>query len=143
LNAAGIRAEFIKQKWPDLLKMANLGQLQMWSLGNMASSVEGFQFMGLLYGPNSGFSNISRFKLPEFDRLYEQARAMPQGPERTKVIHRMSELISIYAPWKLAAYSYSNIVVQPWVSGYKFNGFNPHPWQYLDVDGSRRGTARG
>ncbi len=141
LNTVGIRVEFIKQKWPDLLKMARLGQLQMWSLGNIATSTEGFQFLGLLYGGHAGFSNLARFKLPEYDRLYEKARAMPDGPERTKVLYRMCELISVYAPWKLGAFRYENVVLQPWLIGYKYNGFHAHPWRYLDIDGPRRNAA--
>ena len=82
MNAIGLAMEFVTQKWPDLLKVARLGQLQMWFLGNISTTTEGFGFLGLLYGGNAGFSNLARFKLPEFDRLYEQARAMPDGPER-------------------------------------------------------------
>ncbi|MEP7206250.1 MAG: ABC transporter substrate-binding protein [Casimicrobiaceae bacterium] len=141
LKAVGLKSEFIKQKWPDLLKMARLSQLQMWSLGNIATSVEGFQFMGLLYGGHAGFSNIARFKLPEFDRLYEQARGMPDGAERTRLIDRMSELVSVYAPWKLAAFRYGNVAVQPWVIGYKYNGYQAHPFRYLDIDPKRRAGA--
>ena len=29
----GIRIEFLRQKWPDLLKMSRAGQLQMWQVG--------------------------------------------------------------------------------------------------------------
>ena len=32
------------------------------------------------------------------------------------------------------AYRYENIAVYPWVVGYKYNGFNQNPWQYLDID---------
>jgi len=27
-----------------------------------------------------------------------------------------------------------NVVVYPWVIGYKYNPFNQQPWQYLDID---------
>ena len=84
LNSVGLRVEFNTQKFADNLKAARLGQLQMWFLGNISTTTEGFGFLALLYGGHAGFSNLARFKLPEFDRLYEQARAMPDGPERTK-----------------------------------------------------------
>jgi hypothetical protein len=29
---------------------------------------------------------------------------------------------------------YENVVVYPWVVGYKLNVFNLHPWQFLDLD---------
>lgn len=141
MKAVGVKVEFVKQKWPDLLKAGRLGQLQMFTLGNIATSPEGFQFLGLLYGGHAGFSNLARFRLPEFDRLYEQARAMPDGPERVKVMQKMSELVTVYAPWLLTVYRYENVLVQPWVIGYKYNPFNMHPWAYFDIDLDARRRA--
>ena len=66
---------------------------------------------------------------------------MPDGPERTKILQRMSELVTIYAPWNLHAYRYENVLVQPWLVGYKYNAFNRHPWPYYDVDSKRRKSA--
>ena len=136
--AVGVRVEFVKQKWPDLLKAARLGQLQMWSLGNINITPEGLAFMGLLYGPYAGFSNLSRFRLPEYDKLYEQARAMPDSPERSKLLARMSELVVNYAPWNLHAFRVENVLVQPWIVGYKYNPFYQQPWRYWDIDAERR-----
>jgi len=142
MNAVGLRVEFASQKFADNLKAARLGQLQMWFLGNISTTTEGFGFLGLLYGGNAGFSNLARFRLPEFDRLYEQARAMPDGPDRTKLLQRMSELVTIYAPWNLHAYRYENVLVQPWLAGYKYNAFDRHPWRYYDVDPARRKAGK-
>jgi oligopeptide transport system substrate-binding protein len=138
LTAVGIRIEFVKQKWPDLLKMSRYGQLQMWFLGNINTTPEGFGFMSLLYGPHSGFANLARFNLPEFNRLYEQARRLPDGPERTQLFRKMSELVNAYAPWLLTAFRYENVLVQPWVLGYKHTVFDWHPWKYYDIDVGRR-----
>jgi ABC-type transport system substrate-binding protein len=141
MNAVGLRVEFNAQKFADNLKAARLGQLQMWFLGNIATTPEGFGFMGLLYGGNAGFSNLARFKLPQFDKLYEEARAMPDGAERNRVLQRMSELVTAYSPWNLHAYRYENVLVQPWLTGYKYNAFDRHPWAYYDVDSKRRKSA--
>jgi len=141
MNAVALRVEFNTQKFADNLKAARLGQLQMWFLGNIATTPEGFGFMGLLYGGNAGFSNLARFKLPQFDKLYEEARSMPDGAERNRMLQRMSELVTAYAPWNLHAYRYENVLVQPWLTGYKYNAFNRHPWAYYDVDSKRRKSA--
>jgi len=53
----------------------------------------------------------------------------------------MSALISAYAPWSLQAYRIENIVVHPWLLGYKYNTFEPHPWMYYDVDVEKRKAA--
>jgi peptide/nickel transport system substrate-binding protein len=142
MDGVGLRLEFIKQKWPDLLKMSRAGQLQMWSLGNISNTTEGFGFLDLLYGPHSGVTNLARFKLSEYDKLYDRARQLPDSPERTRLFQRMSQLVTAYAPWKLDAFRYENVVVYPWVQGYKHNVFDQFPWKYLDVDVARR-TAAG
>jgi ABC-type transport system substrate-binding protein len=138
MDGVGLRLEFVKQKWPDLLKMGRAGQLQMWSLGNISNTTEGFGFLDLLYGPHSGVTNLARFRLPEYDKLYDRARELPDSPERTRLFQRMSQLVTAYAPWKLDAFRYETVLVYPWVMGYKHNVFDQYPWQYLDVDVARR-----
>ncbi len=141
MDAVGVRIEFLKQKWPDLLKMGRAGQLQMWSLGNINITTEPFSFFDLLYGPHSGVTNLARFNLPEFNQLYDKARQLPDSPERTQLFQKMSELVTAYAPWKLDAYRYETVLIYPWVLGYKYNPFNQFPWQYLDLDVARREAA--
>jgi oligopeptide transport system substrate-binding protein len=134
MKDVGIRMEFVTQKWPDLLKMARGGQLQMWQLGNRSATTEGYGFLGLLYGPNAGLANLARFRQPDYDRLYDASKKLRDGPERAKLMRQMSEIVAGYAPWKLNAYRYENMILYPWVEGYKLNVFNIHPWQYLDID---------
>jgi ABC-type transport system substrate-binding protein len=141
LNSIGLRVEFVKQKWPDLLKMARLGQLQAWRLGNINTTPEGFGFYGLLYSKNAGFSNLARFNLPEYDRVYEKTRSLPDTPERTRELRRLSELVNVYAPWVLLAFRVENVIVQPWVLGYKNNPTYQYPFPYLDIDTARRDAA--
>ena len=134
MTAIGIRMEMVTQKWPDLLKMARNGQLQLWQLANTSSTTEGYSFLGMLYGPNAGLANLSRFKQPEFDRLYDESRKLPDGPQRAKLVKEMSQIVAAYAPWKINAYRIENVVVYPWVIGYKYNPFNQQPWLHLDID---------
>ncbi len=126
--------QFVKQKWPELLKMALAGQLQMWYLGNISTTTDGYGFLGLLYGGHAGLSNLSRFKQPDFDRLYDRSRSMPDNPERAKVFREMSAIVSAYAPWYFDVYRYENVIRYPWLIGYKHNVFQQHPWQYYDID---------
>jgi ABC-type transport system substrate-binding protein len=134
MSAIGIKMEMVTQRWADLYKMAKNGQIQFWQLANTSTSTNGYAVLGLLYGPNAGLANLSRFKLAEYDRLYDASKKMPPGPERDKLVRDMSELVAAYAPWKLNSYRIENVVVYPWVIGYKYNPFNQHPWQYLDID---------
>ena len=136
MDAIGIRIAFKKDQQPELRKLARAGKIQMRHDGWNADYPDAENFMQLLYGPNIGQANDSRFKLPEFDRLYEEARKLPDSPERTKLYDRMTDLVIAYAPWKLTHHLLEDHVAQRWVVGYK-----PHPiradiWKYLDIDPS-------
>ena len=142
LKAVGIRVDFMKQKWPDLLKMGKAGQLQFWRIGWINAYAEGDAFMQLLYGGNIGQTNYSRFDLPAYDALYRKSRTLPDGPERNAIYRRMSELVGAYAPWVLHVYTIEDTLVQPWVRGYKKNAYWEHPWQYVAVESPRLASNR-
>jgi ABC-type transport system substrate-binding protein len=137
MKAVGIRVEFMKQKWPDLLKMGKAGQLQFWRIGWINAYAEGDAFMQLLYGGNIGQTNYSRFDLPAYDALYKKSRTLPDGAERNAVYRKMSELVGAYAPWVLHVYTIEDTLVQPWVRGYRKNAYWEHPWLYIGIDQAR------
>ena len=137
LKAVGLRIEFFKQKFPDLLKMGKAGQLQMWRLGWINAYAEGDAFVQLLYGGNIGQTNYSRFRRDDYDALYRKSRTLPDGPERDRLYRRMSEFVAAYNPWNLAVYPIENTIVQPYVLGYKKNAYWEHAWMYLDIDPAR------
>ena len=144
MDAIGIRMEFIKQKWPDLLKMSQAGKLQMWTVGRTTTIRDGGTGLEILASKNiANTMNDSRFSLPEYDKLFEQSRLLPDSPERTALYRKMSELALAYAPLVLGVYRYENIVAYPWVLGFKRHAFITHPWKYLDVDVAKRSAATG
>ncbi len=134
MDAIGIKVTFLKNKWPELNKMSEAGQLMIWNLGWISSIPDGDPFYSPLYGRNIGTSNDARFRLPEYDRLYEASRKLADGAERTAIYRRMTEIILNYAPWTLDSYPYSNVLVQPWVKGYKLNVFLRNQWKFYDVE---------
>jgi peptide/nickel transport system substrate-binding protein len=140
LKAVGVRIEFVKQKFPDLLKMGKAGQLQFWRVGWINAYAEGDAFMQLLYGGNIGQTNYARFDLPAYDELYRRSRTLPDGAERNGLYRRMSELVAAYNPWALNVYPIENTLVQPWVRGYKKHAYWEHPWQYIGVDSAQLAT---
>jgi ABC-type transport system substrate-binding protein len=132
MDAIGVRIAFRQDRVPELRKMARQGKIPMRGDGWNADYPDAENFMQLLYGP-SGPDNNARFDLPEFNRLYEQARALPESPERMKLFDRMTLLVVAYAPWRLTYHLIEDSVRHPWVGTYV-----PHPirsqwWQYVDV----------
>jgi ABC-type transport system substrate-binding protein len=142
MKAVGLRIEFVKQKWPDLLKMGKAGQLQMWNLGWINAYAEGDAFAQLLYSQNIGQTNYSRFSRPDYDALYRKSRTLPDGPERNKLYRRMSEIEAAYTPWVLNVFTVETTMLQPWVKGYKKHAYWEHAWEYLDVEAPQHSAAR-
>ena len=140
MDAIGIRMIVKKDRVPELRKMARQGKIPMRSDGWNADYPDAENFMQLLYGP-SGPENNARFDLPEFNRLYEQARTLPDSPARTKLFDRMTQLVIAYAPWRMTFHLLEDSLRHPWISAYV-----PHPirsqwWEYVDIDPTR-GAAR-
>jgi oligopeptide transport system substrate-binding protein len=133
MDAIGVRITFVKNKWPELNKMAEAGQLMMWNLGWISSIPDADSFYSPLYSRNVGTSNDARFRHPEYDRLYERTRRLQDGPERNAAYRKMTELVLAFAPWLLNEYPYANVLTQPWLDGYKQNVFLRHQWKYYDV----------
>jgi oligopeptide transport system substrate-binding protein len=135
MDAIGVRITFLKNKWTELNKMSEAGQLQMWGLGWISNIPDGRDYFSYFYSPNIGTSNDARMRLPAFDALFERALALQDGPERTALFDKMNDLVFDYAPWVLTDYPYLNVVAQPWLRGYKQNPFHSHQWMYYDVAG--------
>jgi ABC-type transport system substrate-binding protein len=142
LDAIGLRVEFVKQKWPELLKMGRAGQLQMWNVGWINNTGDGNAFVQLLYGPNAAQSNLARFKNAEYDELYRASKRLRPGPERDRLFAKMAEIGAAYTPWELGVYRIENTLVRPWVLGYKKNIYLEHAWKFLDFDAARAAGAK-
>ena len=141
LDAIGVRMEVLVEKWPDLRQKSKLGKLQSWFLAWSADYPDGENFLQLLYGPNCGSSNDGCFQLPEFDKLYDEAAALPPGPERTKIYQRMTRLVVVYAPWKMSTHRKRNQLVQPWVIGWRKHPILHDAYHNADIDLAVRGRT--
>ncbi|MEO8849005.1 MAG: ABC transporter substrate-binding protein [Casimicrobiaceae bacterium] len=143
MKAIGIRIDFVKQKWPELLKMGRDGnQLQMWSVGWINNGGDGDAFAQLMYGPNAGQSNLARFHNADYDVAYSTSRTLPNGPARDALFVRMAKILQAYTPADLDVFRYENTAVRPWVLGYKKNVLFEHEWAYLDIDVARQQAGK-
>jgi ABC-type transport system substrate-binding protein len=139
MDDIGVRFTVRKAKWPDLLKESYAGKLMMWQLGGAASAPDADTWLSSLYGPNAGMKgNQANFKLPEYDRIYEKARTMPDSPERTKLYEELAKLVVAYAPWKINVNRILTDMWYPRLVGYhrplvQGNAF----WKYLDIDSTK------
>ncbi|MES2354358.1 MAG: ABC transporter substrate-binding protein [Pseudomonadota bacterium] len=143
LQAIGVRTTFKKERWPDLIKQGRLGKIQVGNyLSWGADYPDADNFLQLLYGPNTGQSNEARFQLPEFDRLYEKAKKLPDSPERTKLYEEMTKLVLVYAPWRLGMHRIGTSLRHSWVKGLKTHPITSGVWKYIDIDLDAQQKAR-
>ena len=133
LREVGIRMEFQIQTFPEGFKAAHAGLLQFSSFGWNGDISD--DFMRLFYGPYAGAGNLSRFKSPEYDALYEKSRRTANTAERNKLYEAMTKIVSAQAPWCTNVFRISSTVVAPQIRGYRKNvHYFLTPWQYLDID---------
>lgn len=133
LDRVGLRVQFKKGTWQELVKQRRLGKLQMTGSAWYADYPDGENFLQLLYGPNVDQGNDSRFKLPAFDRLYEEARTMPDSAARTKLYREMAKLVAVYAPWRFGVHRKTVYLVQPWLRGFVAHPLIHAPWAHLEL----------
>jgi ABC-type transport system substrate-binding protein len=142
LDALGVQVKFIQNQWPENLKNARAGKLMIWTLGNTASSPDSDAFLAFGWSKNIGSSNFARFVRPDYDRLYDQQRQMPDGPERDSVIREMKRMFVAWTPYKIHGHRFSNDVSHPWLIGYRRHPFARDFFKHIDIDEAAREASR-
>ncbi|MDN3575967.1 ABC transporter substrate-binding protein [Chitinimonas viridis] len=140
-GAIGIKLEIVKMNFSDLLKNRQGGTYQFAGGAWGQDYPDAENFMQLLYGPNAGPVNESRFRNKDFDKLYEQIAAEPQSEARNERLRQMSRIVAAYVPWIYNVNRIRTHIAHPWVSGYKPHPDNMPHWYYLDVDVEKQRAA--
>jgi ABC-type transport system substrate-binding protein len=134
MEKLGLRLDFSIAKWPEQLRQARAGKFMMWGVGLSAASPDGQGVLARGYSLEIGGQNLARFKLPEFDRIYERLKVLPDGPERLDLFRRANKILIAYAPYKFHVHRIVNDLTQPWLSGFRRPPFWVEWWQYVDID---------
>ncbi|HEX4763551.1 MAG TPA: ABC transporter substrate-binding protein [Usitatibacter sp.] len=134
LADVGVRMEAVAVQFADLLKDKKVSNYMTATSAWIADYPDAQNFLQLLYGPNTGQSNESEFKLPEYDRLYEKSLGLPDSPERNALYREMNRLLLAYAPWRLGVHRIFNHLQWPWVKGYKKHPILYTNFKWLDID---------
>ncbi len=138
MAAIGIKVSFKFAKWPENLKAMQAGTVQIWRVGSSSSQLDGQGALQRLYGPSSGAANLSRFKLPAYDAIYNRMSALPNGPERDALFLQAKRLATVYAPYKQHVHRILTDMAQPWLLGYRRALFGNRWWHMVDIDATRQ-----
>jgi ABC-type transport system substrate-binding protein len=138
LAAVGIRVESLVAQWPENLKAARAGKLQMWGLGLLAAGLDSSGSFARFDSRQVGGQNLARVRLPAFDALYDRLVLLPDGPERDAAFGEMERLAVAYMPYKFTLNRLSIDMTQPQLVGYRRAVFWQDWWQFVDIDNSLR-----
>ncbi|MGN0917573.1 MAG: ABC transporter substrate-binding protein [Oxalobacter sp.] len=127
-----------RRPFPDLLKAEKQCQLMMREMVWVADYPDGSNFMQLFYGPHIGQSNHGCVSIPQFDALYEEASGLPDGEARNLLYHKMARLLDVYTPTGMGYARYRNMLLQPYVIGYKKHPVMHNEWVYSDIDMTKK-----
>ena len=133
MQKIGLRIRMEVLTGAETAKRSTACTMMLFSWSWFADYPDGENFMQLLYGPNSNESNPGCYRSEAYDRLYRQAEALSDGPERNRLFIAMSRQVEADTAWVLGVYQRRIVVLQPWVLGHKAHPFLYSVLPYVDV----------
>jgi len=123
------------------------GATQLFSLGWNADYPDPENFLFLLYGPQGKVAhkgeNAVNYANPEFDRLFDQMKNIPNSPERLAIIEQMLTIVQRDAPWIFSFHPKSFSLQHGWYKNTKpFVMTNTGTLKYKRIDKAARAQLR-
>ncbi len=144
LEQLGIKVRIIENTFARLTDKENEGNFQLGSSGWGADYPDAENFFFLFYGGNfpPAGQNYSRYKNPEFDRLFDEMQTMENTPERFAKIAQMQAILTEDCPLLLSFHRGYNVIGQPWSPTTHMNPLLEGGVKYLAVDNALRAQKR-
>jgi ABC-type transport system substrate-binding protein len=138
MNVIGVRTASQVAKWPEQLKQARAGKLQMWSLSSSAAAPDGQGALQRFDGRQSGNQNLARFKNKRMDEIYDKLSELPDGPERQALFDEAKRIAAAYMPSRYLMHRISTDMWHPWVIGFRRPLFWNEWYHMVDIDPSKK-----
>jgi ABC-type transport system substrate-binding protein len=132
MDRIGIRLKVKKDKFPEMLKQGKQCAIPSWALGWTRSSEAEF-VMKLLYSKTIGQNNYACFENAEYDANFEKLKRLPDGPERTKVLHNLYRLMEVNGVLGLSSTAIATRLSHQRVEGYRKHPLILGEWIYYDI----------
>lgn len=122
------------------------GNAQIFSWGWLADYPDPENFLFLLYGPNAkvkyGGENATNYSNPKANKLFEEIRHMPDGPERQKKISEFLEIVRKDSPWVWGFHPINFTLSHQWNRVTKPHGIANNTLKYERIDVEKRAVLR-
>lgn len=137
-NKLGIQLNIRPTLYNRFQEKMRSGNTQIYFWGWLADYPDPENFLFLLYGPNGkvkqGGENASNYNNPEYDKLFESMKLLPDGPERQAVINKMVEILRHDTPWVWGFHSQDFVLSHPWIGKSKPNSIEGNILKYQTVN---------
>jgi ABC-type transport system substrate-binding protein len=141
----GIQLEIRATDYNRFQERMRKGQAQIFFWGWNADYPDPENFLFLLESSQSKVKfdgeNAANYANAEYDRLYEQMKNLPDGPERQAVIDKMVRTVQDDAVWMFGIFPGNTAVYQSWVGNGKPSIIIKDTAKFLRVDVARRAAA--
>ncbi len=135
LAMVGIKAVARFHTFSAYLQRIESGNFQVGNSGWFADYPDAENFYQLLYGKNRPPGpNMGAFSHPEYDRLYEETRFMPNGPERFALFERMAMIVRDEAPVVLRFNRLDFGIYQKRLRNVTGHMMNDAPYKFFNLD---------
>jgi ABC-type transport system substrate-binding protein len=145
-EALGIKVKVIENPFARLMEKMDQGSFQI-SAGSGwgADYPDPENFFFLYYSKNlpPAGKNHSRYKNPEFDRLFEKMATMENSPEREEIARKLNMILSEDVPHLLTLHRSLFGLTQPWAPRVQSNPMLEGGLKYAILDEGLRGRLRG
>ena len=122
------------------------GNAQIFSWGWNADYPDPENFLFLLYGPNGKVAhqgeNATNYAAPEFDRLFTEMRALPNGPRRQALLDQLVTLARNDAPWIWGFHPQAYALSHQWYGNVKPHMMARNTLKYRRLDTTLRDQQR-
>jgi ABC-type transport system substrate-binding protein len=122
------------------------GNAQIFEWGWHADYPDPENFLFLLHGPQGKVlaqgENAANYKNPEFDRLFEKMKNMPNSRERQTIIDQMVAILRHDAPWLWGFHPKDYALYHSWYGNLKPNKISYNTVKYQRIDTTLRVEKR-
>ncbi|MDP2805632.1 MAG: ABC transporter substrate-binding protein [Gallionellaceae bacterium] len=122
------------------------GDTQLFYFGWNADYPDPENFLFLLHGAQGkvakGGENAANYANPEYDRLFEQMKNMPNNATRQKIIDQMVEILRRDSPWLWGHHPKDYVLRHGWLHNSKPNKMANNYLKYLRIDSQQRDKLR-
>ncbi len=142
----GVDVEVVGTTYNKFQQKIRDGAYQIFTWGWVADYPDAENFLFLLWSEmarsKSNGPNSANFQNAEFDRLFVQAKALADGPEKLELIRKMRGILEQEAPWIPLFHPETYALYHGFVHNVKVSGLSVPTSKYRDIDADVRQEQR-